>query len=241
VEFLREARASHTSSTYYLGLGDYWDFASTKEQNVIKMGLHSQTVEDFGDMVKKRNRAMSFKMSFMKPNVLGLIDGNHGWSFEDGTTATEDLADRLGTDYLGWLCYLTIKVYLPNNRKSTFDIVACHGKSGGKTVGISTNQVDDLREVFPIADIYVMGHNHQRSAVPVSTLVPVWNNDGTRHIKQKRQMLCRSGSFKKAYTPDTSSYEAGRLLRPADLGALLLKITFRRDDDRVIADIRAEV
>lgn len=244
--FLRKAKDTMDDYTYFLGLGDYQDFASSREQKALKSEMHLQTIEDFGDIVKKRNRAMAMEMSFMKPNVLGLIEGNHSWTFQDGTTSTEDLATRLNSEYLGWLCYLTLKFRIPNgdHKTAAVDIVACHGRAGGKTAGASVNQVDDIRNTFPVADIYIQGHDHQRYARPVSVIVPCWTPKGERFMKQKRQFLCRSGSFKKAYTPGNASYEVGRLLRPADLGALMLEIGFHRDcteGDRVITDISAVV
>jgi hypothetical protein len=243
--FLKSAKETHDSYTYYLGLGDYTDFASTNEHKALikTAGLHKATIDDFDDMVKKRNRVLAAEMSFMKPNILGLIDGNHGWMFQNGTSSTADLADRLNTEYLGWLCHYTVKVNFSNSLKvACFDIVACHGRAGGKTAGNSVNQLDDMRDIFPVADIYCMGHDHQRLARPVSVLVPSWDGEGNRYMKQKRQFLCRSGSFKKGYAPGTASYEIERLLRPADLGALQLEIGFHRDHtegDRVILDIKA--
>jgi hypothetical protein len=189
-------------------------------------------------------------MSFMKPNILGLVDGNHGWVFQNGQTATEDLADRLGTESLGWLCHYTLKARFQYSKKSNkqinIHILACHGKAGGKTAGASVNQLDDVRLIFPMSDIIVEGHDHQRYARPVSCLIPVSiGTSGEVHMKQKRQYLCRSGSFKKAYVPDASGYEVGRLLRPADLGALFLEIGFHRNEkdghDDIITDITAIV
>jgi hypothetical protein len=241
--FLQSAKSTNDKNTYYLGLGDYMDFASTKEQKILR-DAHSQTVEDFGAIVKDRNKTFAGEMEFMKPNILGLIDGNHGWTFQDGTTGTEDLAKRLDTLYLGWLCHYTMKVFLPSakNKTVSIDIVACHGRAGGKTAGASVNQLDDVKNIFPVADLYIMGHDHQRLARPVSVLVPSYDNNNQRYMKQKRQFLCRSGSFKKAYVPDNSGYEVGRLLRPADLGALQIEICFHRDTsegDRIITDIKA--
>lgn len=244
-KFLSDSRKEHDKNTYYLGLGDYDDFASTTEQKVIKSELHAQTLVDFGDIVKKRNRALAMEMSHMKGQILGLIDGNHGWKFEDGTTGTEDLANRLGTEFLGWLCHFTLRILTPRGQAANVHIIACHGKSGGgKTAGLTINQVDDLKNVFPVADIYVLGHDHQRAARPVSILIPASNNNGEIFIKQKRQFLCRSGSFKKAYIADTSSYEVGKLLRPSDLGALLIEISLHRDckdGDRTVVDMKAIV
>ena len=244
--FLEKAKKTHTENTYYLGLGDYTDFASASEVKAIQSTLHNQTVVDLGELVQKRNRLFSMEMAFMKPNVLGLIEGNHNWTFSDGKTATEDLADRLMTESLGYLCHYTLRVKWANRgpNQVLIYIVACHAKAGGKTAGASVNQMDDLRDLFPIADIYIGGHDHQRYARPVTVLIPTSDNKGVTFIKQKRQYLSRAGSFKKAYTEDVSSYEVGRLLRPADLGPLKFEIGFHRDishGDRIITDIEAVV
>jgi hypothetical protein len=226
------------------------NFASSKEQRFIHSGeLHPDTVEDFDDMVQKRNRVLAAEMSFMKPNILGLIEGNHSWTFKNGHTSTEDLAERLDTEALGWLCHYTLRVVIKYSKESNkfinVYILACHGKAGGKTAGASVNQLDDVARIFPLSDIIIQGHDHQRFARPVSILVPTQHKNGEMKLKQKRQFLCRSGSFKKAYNPDSSGYEVGRLLRPADLGALFLEIGFHRDqkdgEDYIITDIVATV
>jgi hypothetical protein len=87
-----------------------------------------------------------------------------------------------------------------------------------------------------------MGHDHQRTAHPVSILVPQ-KAPNKYYVKQKRQFLCRSGSFVKAYQNESDSYEIFRLYKPSDLGALKLVINFHRDRkdgiDRTITDIQA--
>jgi hypothetical protein len=122
-------------------------------------------------------------------------------------------------------------------------IVACHGRAGGKLAGSSINQVEDLKKIFPIADIYIMGHDHQRGAWPTSILLP--GDQGTG-IKQKRQFLARSGSFKKGYTSGVASYEVGSLYRPSDMGAVQFSISLHRQKEkngyeRIITDIKATI
>lgn len=210
--------------TYYLGMGDFNDFASSKEQKaLLHADIHDQTRDKFDEIVKADNRKFAEEIKFMRGHLLGLLDGNHNWVFHDGKTATEDLCERVDAPYLGWLSHLTIDLHLHNSNGTTrakgkfggrlrIHIIPCHGKAGGKLMGTSINQVDDLTRIFPVADIYIMGHDHQRLAVPKSILVPS-NRGGD--IKQKRQFLARSGSFKKGYCPGVSGYEVGRLLRPA--------------------------
>jgi hypothetical protein len=232
--------------TYYLGMGDFNDFASSSEfRNIQKTEIHDQTRMKFDQMVQTDNRRFASEVSFMRGRFLGLLDGNHNWRFTDGKTAVEDLAERLDSPYLGWLTHITVKFKLhaktgnSRNNEIHMYIVACHGKAGGKLAGTTINQVDDLKKIFPVADIYIMGHDHQRTAHPTAVLVPAMNHSG---LKQKRQFLVRSGSFKKGYCDGVSGYEVGRLLRPSDLGTVVLPISIHRDvreTDRLILDIKA--
>lgn len=229
--------------TVFFGLGDYDDFASTREKKELAK-MHETTVESLEEMTEKRTRLMAKEMKHMKGRTLGLIEGNHHWLYANGTTTTMDLCDRLEAEYLGWLCHYTINFQIGRGgHTQSVHFVLCHGKAGGKRAGASINQVEDMKAIFPAADVYCMGHNHQREAKPMSVLVPTTGR-GSKYIKQKRQFLCRSGSFKKAYEPNTAAYEQSRLLAPADLGGIKLRISFHRDykdGDRVITDISAEI
>lgn len=250
--FLNRAAKEDPEKTWYLGLGDYQDFASAREQKVLKgSGLHETTIEKFDAIVEREQRAFAQEIKQMRGRLLGLVHGNHAWTFENGKNTTEDLAERMGTEYLGWLCYLHLSINIMSSEGKKMcgvavDIVACHGKAGGKLAGSSINQVEDLKRVFPLADIYIMGHDHARGAWPCSVL---HYNYTEKKIKQKRQFLCRSGSFKKAYDEGTKGYEIGRLLRPADLGALKLVIGVHRNSrskkndskEGLIVDISAEI
>jgi len=246
--FLKRARDTLDDNTLFYAAGDYNDFASATEQKTIYRGnLHRETLIKLDGIVERDNRRFVNEISFMRGHMIGFIEGNHTWFFLNGKTATEDIAERMNTQYLGWLNHHTLSIKFRNTTKYiNIHIVGCHGRAGGKKVGTSINQVEDMREIFPIADIFIMGHDHQRSATPQSVIVPTTSKkDGKIRMKQMRQFLCRSGSFKKGYTEGVSSYEVGRLLKPADLGALLLEISFHRDikdeHDRLIVDIEARI
>ncbi len=245
--FLEGCKKYPKDRTYYIGMGDFNDFASAKEQKIIKnSALHDQTIDKFDDKVKRDNRRIASEISFMRGKMIGLLDGNHNWIFKDGKTATEDLSERLNTTYLGWLGHITIRLNIHSASTDKFKgnainlyIVPCHGKAGGKLAGTSISQVDDLTKIFPVADIYIMGHDHQRGAWPKSILIP---GSCGASLKQKRQFLSRSGSFKKGYCEGVSGYEVGRLLRPSDMGAVVFSISVHRDrkvTDRLILDIKA--
>lgn len=146
-----------------------------------------------------------------------------------GETSTEFICRQLGCPWLGYLSYLRLVVTTagsPGDSRA-LDLVACHGKAGGKLLGTSINQVEDMRRIFPDADIYLMGHNHERHAVPVThleALSPQRTGETALTIKQRTQYLGRTGSFLRGYVPNAPSYVVRKLLRPAELGVIKFKL-----------------
>lgn len=247
--FLKKSETTtiENPSTWFISMGDTHDFGSFSEVKKIKStALHQTTMEKFDMMAQEDNRKFCQEIGFMRGKMLGFIEGNHGWVMSDGKTANEDLAERMGSESLGWLCHYTLNFQFKDRNKGSQNvyIVACHGKAGGKTAGNSVNQVDWLRNIFPAADIYIMAHDHERWVRPVNVLTPVIAKGGVK-LKQKRQLLCRSGSFLKGYHDGASSYTVAGLFRPSDLGSIQIEISFHRDqrdgEDRIITDIQGVV
>lgn len=235
-------RIKENKYTRFIGMGDYHDFASTREKKYLDKDVHESTRHAFDELAERHNRELAAELSFMKGRLLGLIEGNHSWVFSNAKTSGEDLAERLDSKDMGWLCHYTITFHFKNRPDTAVCIhfVLCHGKAGGKTMGITVNQVDDLRKIFPVANVYMMGHDHQKAAHPASVLRPV-RGKGKYQIKQLEQLLCRSGAFVKAYQDNSDSYEIFRLYRPSSLGALELNISFYNSDSRAIPVIRATI
>lgn len=233
---------------YFVSMGDIHDFASTSEVHKLKSNkLHDDTLHKFDFIAQEQNRAFCQEIDFMRGRLLGFVDGNHNWVMTDGKSSNEDLAERMGSESLGWLCHYTLTFVFTDRggeKEQNVYLVLCHGKAGGKTAGNSVNQVEWLRNIFQGADIYLMGHDHERWARPLSVLMPTRCKGGTK-LKQKRQYLGRTGSFLKGYCADETSYIVGGLYRPSDLGAIRFNIGVHRDqrngEDRMITDIEAIV
>jgi hypothetical protein len=238
-------KSSKMPNPYYLGMGDYTDFASYGENKKLHQGdMHDTTMDRLDMMVMEDNRLFAQKCKQMRGRLLGLIGGNHQYSMVGGKTTDEDLAERLGTTYLGWLTVLMVQLTASPGHTMTFTVFGCHGSGGGKLLGTSINKVIDMQQIIPNADIYVQGHDHQRMAVPKSVIhiVPNANPrvDGFV-LKQKRQYFVRSGSFQKSYERDKSGFAQGRLMKPADLGAVYMNISTHRGKNNDILDIESIV
>lgn len=221
------------------------DFAAMGDMKKIKHSdLHETTEERIDHMVQSDNAKIADLCKQMKGRLIGMIGGNHQYTFTTGKLSDEDLCERLQAKYLGWLSIIKLSLKIRNGFAVSCYIFACHGQGGGKLLGTSINKIDDMTRIINNADIYVQGHDHKRSATP-KTVLSVYDNSGNFFLKQKRQYLVRSGSFQKSYEKDSSGFAQGRLMQPADLGAVRLNIGTHRDRkggfDRIILDIEAVI
>lgn len=205
--------------TLYLGMGDYNDFASWSERRAIRNSkLHDDTRRTLHEVARKNIAVLAQEIEFMRGNIIGLIEGNHIWEFDDGTTSADELGERLGTQSLGYVSYIRLSVS-SYGRRFPVDIFACHGKGGGKLLGTSINKVADMRTISPMADIYIMGHDHKKMAIP-SSVFDFRSANGKLKMINKQQWMSRSGSYLKGYVENESSYVSGALLPPSDLGSI---------------------
>jgi hypothetical protein len=220
-------RTAKIPNSLFVGMGDYHDFASAKEQAKLHNSeLHDQTYELFDSWAQTHNRKFAEILSPMRGKLIGLLGGNHTWKLQNGYYADEDLAQRMDTKYLGWLSVIVLNFKTSRCTRS-LKIVACHGRGGGKLVGSSINGVDDLRKIFPSADVFVMGHDHQRGAWPAVSL-DIETHSPNPFVKAHEQWLVRSGSFLKSYEDGRSQYTTKGLYRPSSLGAVSLSVTIDR-------------
>jgi hypothetical protein len=250
-ETLAECRRD--SAALFLFMGDEHDLASFSERRAIRAaGLHESTLHDLDQRALDKCREFVAAHAWMTGRVLFALQGNHYWQFSsddesagvrEGMTSTQGIAAQLKTTWAGWLTYCRLYMHSTSSTRTSIDIVASHGKAGGKLIGTAYNQVAELRSIFPAADIYLMGHDHKRGAVPDSSLYLSESHAGSvGTIKQRRQWMCRTGSYLRGYVPNESGYVVGRLLRPAELGNIRLEVALLRhragSTDMISTDVR---
>ena len=235
-------------------MGDEHDLASFSERRALRnANLHESTLHDLDQRALDKCREFVDQHAWMKGRIAFVLQGNHYWRFSSdspddqvrsGQTSTQWVAAQLGAQWAGWLTYCRLFIDAAGSSSgASIDIVASHGKAGGKLVGTPYNQVAELRGIFPAADIYLMGHDHKRGAVPDSSLYMSYSNaTGQGVLKQRRQWMCRTGSYLRGYVPGEDGYIVGRLLRPAELGNIRFEIALLRQrkggEDALVSDVR---
>lgn len=225
--FLAEAKGFRDKETHFLGMGDYVDSASTSERHCLAASassLHESTMNDLQELAVDKVKLLAKELSFMKGRLIGLVNGNHYFSFQDGTNTDQKLCGLLDCKYLGVSSFvrLIIDCY---GRQSTLDMWLHHGTGAGRLLGGSLNRVDQMRE-HAEADIYVMGHDHKRAAVPATPRLYLHSsNQSGLSVRQRQQWLVRSGSFLASYENGVRNYNVDAGRGPCSLGHVELLIT----------------
>lgn len=227
-EFLDWARKKKTC--YFLGMGDYDDLASTSERVILNNGnLHESSRETFEREVYERfTKRLAKELGFMKNRLIGLIEGNHYATFNDGTTTTQRLCQYLDCKYLGVTSFIILTLRYDKYHSHRVVIWAHHGRGAGRTTGASINAVEQMEKIAE-ADIYLMGHDHKKSAVPLNKFCIKEAATKNQKVHIKRIWLARTGSFLRGYMDGRPSYVTDACLPPTDLGVVKFTLTPKRD------------
>jgi len=227
-EFL--AWAKNKPRCFFLGMGDYDDLVSASERSILlDKKLHESTHDTLEDLYRSHTDKLAKELSFMKGRCLGLIEGNHYGVFQNGTTTTQRLCEKLDTKYLGVSCFIRIILTNAGSRRCvTVDLWGHHGKGAARLVGGSLNRVSQMEEAAE-ADIYAMGHDHKKSVATKTRLKLSGVGPDRFRLSHRKILLCRTGSFLKGYEPGEASYVADSAMNPTDLGVVKIELTPRRE------------
>jgi hypothetical protein len=114
--------------------------------------------------------------------------------FRGGNHDTLRSVKLAGIDIIRVMCEDLEIPYFPypgytviNYKRNNYTIASGHGKSGAKNGDL---ELQRLRNIFPEADMYYLGHNHQLYAKPIDSFEIMKENE-----EVKRQWFVRGGSF----------------------------------------------
>lgn len=236
-EFL--AYAKTLKNAHFLGMGDYIDSMSTSEREALaRTNFHESTKHQIEAMNIGHIGLLSRELDFMRGRLVGLINGNHFYSYENsGINSDQKLCERLGCKYLGVSSFIRL-TFEYTGRRSTFDIWAHHGAGGSRLPGGSINRVDQMRD-HAEADCYVMGHDHKRMVIPANPRMHLdsHSKNGMR-LRERQAWLVRSGSFLKSYEDGQVSYNVDSARGPSSLGHVELEFTVSRQSELSVRGIQ---
>jgi hypothetical protein len=195
--------------------------------------------------------------------LLGLAYGHHSYTFQTddrdknpesvfGLTTTQVMCNALNVPYLGFsgLLNVCMKVTRPEGKYAEskfFTIYYHHGHGAARTKGGSIAPVRRKVEGFE-ADIYLMGHDHNKWALPESRLrisTPSRGKGGraragglvecSNRLTHRKVVYARTASFLKGYSDGPrATYQEIAGYQPTEIGAVKVSLRwkFREDDVR---------
>ena len=162
----------------------------------------------------------------MRGRIIGLIEGNHYWVFQNATTSTQKMCELLGCKYLGTMSYIRL-CFKKIGRSGTLEIkiIAHHGIGASRIAGGDMRPVEQLADKWD-CDIALMGDDHQKG-----TTIRTKNGFRVRadYVRAKKILLARTGCFLKGFVEGQASYVVDRCYPPNDIGLIKIEMTPRRD------------
>ena len=221
--------AATKKRSMFLGMGDYLEWFSDSERlGMQSVNLHQSSKKTLDDYAKDMCDKFYKRVRFMRGKLIGLMEGNHHYLFENGMTSTQYLCQKLECKYLGASAFTRITFNYSKAKKyhgwtASVDVFSHHGKGASRLVGGSLNTVQQMAECAE-ANIYLMGHDHKKSIGMSSKLELTHGSTGVR-LREKKILYARTGSFLKGYENNAPSYVAKKLLNPTDLGTVKIELT----------------
>ena len=229
-----------SQGAYFLGMGEYLDFTSTSQRDILRK-LRGSQQKQLDGMLRTAVERLAKLMKPSRGRWLGMLEGHHYHQFQDGTTTDQYLCQLLDAPFLGTSTLMTVRLGRPSGGSDGCDVIifAHHGcGSGGRKQGSHLHKLEDLLGWIE-ADIYLMGHTHAKVTSPVDRLYRTHGG----YLYHRTKILARTGGFLRGYvaheaTERTSTtvpadtlrggYVEQAALAPSALGGIVLSLGYKR-------------
>jgi hypothetical protein len=224
---------------YFIGMGDYIDFASpSNRQRLASAALYDTAMEVIEEAAG--NLVEEVFEKFLKPTTgrwIGLLEGHHFFEY-GGLTSDILLAEKLKTQHLGTSCFV---------RLNPCGVVlwAHHGMGGGQLPSAPLNKLYHVAAGLEGADVYLMGHSTKMPVVRLSRPQPRWDREPP-DLTHRDVFLVNTGGFSRSNVPGSrrghiprGDYAEAGMMTPSPLTAPLVHIDTKakRLEDRIRVEV----
>ena len=213
---------------YYVGDKDHEGFKTNKDYHVLCIGDLMETALKESKGVQDQNEWIEDQYMWVRDmltpvakdgRLIGLIDGNHERrAMRNWFRTNKMLASDLGVPYCGDSALIKVNL-LKGCIKKSYTIYAHHGFGSSRTDGGKMNAAKRLALIVADADVYVIGHLHDKFA----KISPVF----IKGVAEDR-LFCMTGAYL-----TYGGYVEERGYSPPARGSLKVKLHF--DINRVSA------
>lgn len=233
-----------TPHCWWVGVGDYTDFCRATARRYLRSYTADATsLKPIERIVRDAQRELYQRyFKAVQSRCLGLVQGNHTWEYEDGTTTDQQLCGMMDAPYLADFCLMRINIKLASGHPlKTFLLTAHHGDWGGNysTPGGDLNSIVAKGRLWD-ADISLFAHSHQRND---NIITPM---SGTRRgefrVIEVPHLVVRTGGYLRAYmeSNERGRYTEKKQLPATQLGHVTIRTEFYQEYDADLYHARRE-
>ena len=213
---------------YYTGTLGHEGFKTAKNTYVICIGDLMETalkeslgVQDQNEWIEDQYLWTKRQLQPIKDDgrLIALVEGNHEKrASRNWFRTTRMLSKELDVPYTYGILLVNLTLKKGDNTRE-YKICAHHGYGNARTKGGKMNSIMRMRDIIGDADLYVMGHLHDRMAVTSPIYI---------HGEWKDRVFGMTGAYM-----EYGGYAEDKLYTPPARGSLKAKFHF--DIDRVSA------
>ena len=205
-------------NVHYVGMGDYLDFTRSTVRQVIK----TLAVDDFESMdeyVEEKRNELVHILDQTRGKWVGMLQGNHSWTFRDGSTTETRMCASLNAEFLGDCAdvQLNFKTGEDSHTRGKVGIWMHHGVGGRKyPVG---HLLDRICPHFPDSDVFLMGHPQVKEYRDVLRMKRC-----SKSYVERTGVAVITGGWLKGYIAGPSTYVERKAMNPLAVGTMIIKI-----------------
>ena len=215
-------------NAYFLGMGDYIDFASpSSRQRLLSSGAYDGPMKKLDDVADHLVREVYTR--FLKPTTgrwIGMLEGHHFWGYRSGETSDMKLCRLLKTVHLGTeagieVCYA---------KEGSLKLWAHHGFGAGSE-GALLNKLKLQAADWEGVRVFLMGHMTKLASTVIPKLTFV-NAPSGPVLTEVRVILAGTGGWSKGKilarrdgVVPRGNYVEQAGMRPVSLGAPIIRCT----------------
>jgi hypothetical protein len=225
-KFKKEVKA--LPNCWFIGIGDYFDAVRASERAALKNieEPESSISKHLSESVMRELEDFYEEISFMKGRVIGLVGGNHSYTFKADVTSDQVLCQKLDCAFLGVKTLISLvlrDVKQGGHHGHRLVMSIHHGTGGGGLPGGSVNKLYHDANNFD-CDIVLQGHDHQRSAT-YHPRVGLSDSHRSPRAVTRNILMARTGNFLYGYIHGQRSYPCDKNMSPNNVGYIRILLT----------------
>ena len=230
----RHIQWARDNNAWYIGMGDYVDFASPSNRTRLKNAdLYDTASLIIDEAAKSLEDEVIDVLSPTKGRWIGLCEGHHYMQHLDGTTTGQRVAAALGTTYGGDSMMIRVTFRDDQGHSVVTKLFVHHGHGGTSTLAGPIARLERFM-AYTTAQVAFIGHHHRIMIIPFDQLD--MTDRGKPYLFHTTRVIVLTGYFMKGWMQGNNvggrpsgSYVEQKLLGPVTLGSPMVTLVPERE------------